>query len=145
MLVIRNVEPTDIFAVIKLSYETLTERYSPSLFNYFYETFPQGFLVAEKNGKLIGFIIGTKTTEDFVRILMLGVSATYRKKKVATNLIKRFFEIMHENNVIKIYLEVRTNNEIAIRFYKKMGFNIVDVIPVFYQDGEDAYAMSKIL
>ncbi|MBN2603842.1 MAG: ribosomal protein S18-alanine N-acetyltransferase [Candidatus Thermoplasmatota archaeon] len=145
MLIIRNVEPTDIFAVIKLSHETLTEHYSPSLFNYFYETFPQGFLVAEKNNKLIGFIIGIKTVDDSVRILMLGVSQNNRKKKVGTNLIRRFFEIMYENNVRKIYLEVRTNNEIAIKFYKKMGFNIIDVIPMFYQSGEDAYSMSRLL
>ena len=145
MLIIRNVEPTDIFAVIKLSHETLTERYSPTLFNYFYETFPQGFLVAEKNNKLIGFIIGIKTTDDSVRILMLGVSQNNRKKKIGTNLIERFFEIMYENNIRKIYLEVRTNNEIAIQFYRKMGFNIIDVIPMFYQSGEDAYAMSRYL
>lgn len=145
MLVIRNVKPTDIFAVIKLSHETLTERYSPNLFNYFYETFQQGFLVAEKDGKIIGFIIGIKTASDHVRILMLGVSTNHRKKKVGTNLIKRFFEIMYENKVGKIDLEVRTNNDIAIQFYKKMGFDIVDVIPMFYQSGEDAYTMSKIL
>ena len=145
MLIIRNVEPTDIFAVIKLTHETLTERYSPNLFNYFYETFQQGFLVAEKDGKIIGFIIGIKTASDHVRILMLGVSTNHRKKKVGTNLIKRFFEIMYENKVRKIDLEVRINNDIAIQFYKKMGFDIGDVIPMFYQSGEDAYTMSKIL
>ena len=145
MLIIRNVEPTDIFAVIKLTHETLTERYSPNLFNYFYETFQQGFLVAEKNSKIIGFIIGIKTSPHSVRILMLGVSADHRQQKIGTNLIKRFFEIMNDNNVRKIDLEVRTNNEIAIKFYKKLGFNIGDIIPMFYQSGEDAYSMSKFL
>jgi len=145
VLIIRNVEPTDIFAVIKLTHETLTERYNPNLFNYFYETFQQGFLVAEKNSKIIGFIIGIKTSPDSVRILMLGVSSNHRQQKIGTNLIKRFFEIMYENNVKKIDLEVRTNNEIAIKFYKKLGFNIGNVIPMFYQSGEDAYSMSKFL
>ena len=145
MLIIRNVEPTDIFAVIKLTHETLTERYSPNLFNYFYETFQQGFLVAEKNSKIIGFIIGIKTSPNSVRILMLGVSVNHRQHKIGTNLIKRFFEIMNENNVRKIDLEVRTNNDIAIKFYKKLGFNIGDIIPMFYQSGEDAYSMSKFL
>jgi ribosomal-protein-alanine N-acetyltransferase len=145
VLVIRKVEPTDIFAVIKLSHETLTEQYSSSLFNYFFETFPEGFLVAEKNGKLIGFIIGIKTAPDSVRILMLGILANHRKQKIGTNLIKRFLEIMYDKNIRKIYLEVRTNNEIAIQFYKKLGFNVYDVIPMFYQSGEDAYAMSKCL
>jgi len=145
VLIIRNVEPTDIFAVIKLTHETLTERYSPNLFNYFYETFQQGFLVAEKNSKIIGFIIGIKTSPNSVRILMLGVSVNHRQHKIGTNLIKRFFEIMNENNVRKIDLEVRTNNDIAIKFYKKLGFNIGDIIPMFYQSGEDAYSMSKFL
>jgi ribosomal-protein-alanine N-acetyltransferase len=67
------------------------------------------------------------------------------EQKIGTNLIKRFLEIMYDKNIRKIYLEVRTNNEIAIQFYKKLGFNVYDVIPMFYQSGEDAYAMSKCL
>ncbi|UCH71422.1 MAG: hypothetical protein JSW62_03215, partial [Thermoplasmatales archaeon] len=61
MFTIRKFQPNDMFSTIKLASETLTEHYNPSLFNYFYEIFPNGFIVAEKNRKIIGFIIGVKT------------------------------------------------------------------------------------
>ena len=53
---VRLFKPTDMFSVIKLASETLPERYNPSLFNYFYETFSHGFIIAERAHKIIGFI-----------------------------------------------------------------------------------------
>ena len=56
MFTIREFHPTDMFSVIKLASDTLPERYNPSLFTYFYETFPKGFLIAETGLKIIGFL-----------------------------------------------------------------------------------------
>ena len=59
-----------MFSVINLSFKTLTERYNPSLFNFFYENFPEGFWVCEKNHKIVGFIVGVKTNSEIARILI---------------------------------------------------------------------------
>ncbi|GAI46019.1 unnamed protein product [marine sediment metagenome] len=45
--------------------------------------------------------------------------------------------------MINLELEVRTDNDIAIKFYKKHGFKIAETLHEFYQDGKSAYTMGK--
>ena len=132
-----------MFPVVKLASETLPEQYNPSLFNFFYETFPQGFIVAEKTQKIIGFLVGVKTNPENLKILMLSVSKSHRKQSIGSELLKRF--IKEIKNAKQIELEVRTDNKQAIQFYQKHGFEITDKIANFYQNNEDAYTMRKIL
>lgn len=134
-----------MFSVIKLAAETLTEQYNPSLFNYFYETFPEGFWVAEKLHKIIGFIVGGKTITDTARILMLTVSEKHRKLGVGSTLLKNFLKEISLQNIKQVELEVKTENKKAIKFYQNHGFKIEEIITKFYQNGEDAYLMKKII
>ncbi len=145
MLEIRHVQPQDIFSVIKITYETLPERYSPEIFNKFYEIFPEGFFIAEKLHKIVGFIIGYKTSNDTARITLLSVIKEYRKQGIGAALITQFLEEMAMQNIKKVELEVRKNNETAIKFYKKHGFTITDILKGFYQTGEDACIMRRSL
>lgn len=134
-----------MFSVIKLASETLTEQYNPSLFNFFYESYPKGFIVAERAHKIIGFIIGVKTTNVSSRILMLSVSEKYRRQKIGSSLLNEFLKIMLKEKVKYIELEVRTDNDNAKKFYIKHGFKIKGKIKDFYQDGKSAYTMIKFL
>jgi ribosomal-protein-alanine N-acetyltransferase len=145
MLNIRLFKPTDMFSVIKLASDTLPERYNPSLFNYFYETFPQGFIVAERAQKIIGFIIGVKINPKNAKILMLSILEDLRRQNIGSMLLTRFIKEIFSEKVQKIELEVRIDNEKAIKFYQKHGFNISQKIIEFYQNGEDAYTMVKKL
>ena len=143
MITIRNFEPTDMFSVIKLASDTLTERYNPSIFNYFYETYPQGFIIAEIAHKIVGFIVTVKTKPDTAKILMLAVSKQHRRKKIGTMLLNELYKKILEENITAIELEVRTDNTTAIKFYEKHGFKIKNKLPNFYQNGEPAYVMRK--
>ena len=145
MFEIRHIKPQDIFSVIKIAYETLPERYNPAVFNQFYESFPEGFLIAEKLHKTVGFIIGVRTSDKIARILMLSVKKNYRRSGIGSALITKFLEEMLIQNIRQVDLEVRTNNTAAINFYKKHGFGIVETIPKFYQNEEDAYIMKVVL
>jgi len=134
-----------MFPVIKLASETLTERYNPSLFNYFYETFNQGFLVAEKHHKIVGFIVGVKTSLESARILMIAVSKKQRGQNIGSALLNHFLKEAIIQKIKHVELEVKINNNVAIEFYQKHGFIIMDKILKFYQSGEDAYTMRLIL
>jgi len=142
---VRLFKPTDMFSVIKLASDTLPERYSPSLFTYFYETFPQGFIVAEKAHKIIGFCIGVKTDSERAKMLMLSVSEVHRKQNIGSLLLNRFLEEISKENINHISLEVRTDNEKAIKFYQKHDFKIIEKLTEFYQNGEEAYTMKRVL
>ncbi len=141
MVTIRRVQPEDIITVIKIASENLPERYNPIIFNQFYEHFPHGFLIAEESGKIVGFIVGVKTTQNVARILMLAVVQSKRRKKIGSLLLHHFVEIMDLLQIKEIELEVRTRNKTAIAFYHKHGFTIKDTIKNFYQNNEDAYVM----
>ena len=143
MLEIRRVQPQDVFSVIKIAYESLPERYNPAIFNQFYESFPEGFLIAEKLRKIIGFIVGVKTFNKTAKILMLSVNKNHRRQGIGSALITQFLKEMNLHNIKQVELEVRTTNTVAINFYKKHGFVVIETIPKFYQNGEDACAMRR--
>ncbi|VVB59190.1 putative N-acetyltransferase [uncultured archaeon] len=143
MLKIRRVQATDIFPVIALAYDTLPERYNPSIFNQFYESFPEGFLIAMHNHILIGFLIGIKTTMNTARILMLSVNENNRRQGIGSALLKKFLLEMKNHQIRQIELEVRTTNRGAVEFYIKQGFILQEKLHHFYQNGEDAYSMRK--
>ncbi|HIH00246.1 MAG TPA: ribosomal protein S18-alanine N-acetyltransferase [Thermoplasmata archaeon] len=142
---IRRVEPNDIFPVITLAFDTLPERYNPSIFNQFYESCPEGFLVALQNKTIIGFLIGIKTTPNIARILMIAVEDSFRKKGIGSALLTQFIKEMKNQQITKVELEVRTSNKNALRFYKKRGFLLQATLQKFYQNGENAYSMGKEL
>lgn len=142
---IRPFEPTDMFSVIKLASDTLTEQYSPSLFNYFYETNNKGFIVAEMGHKIIGFIVGVKVNSEMAKILMLSVSKNFRRRNIGSMLLQEFIKQTLKDRTKIIELEVRVDNKKAIKFYKKHGFKITTKIREFYQNGESAYTMLKRL
>jgi len=145
VLKIRRVQANDIFPVIALAYDTLPERYNPSIFNQFYESFPEGFLVAVYNHTIIGFLIGIKTTTNTARILMLSVNDNKRKQGIGSALLWQFLSEMKNHQITQVELELRTTNQGALEFYKKQGFIQRETLHQFYQNGEDAYSMSKEL
>ena len=132
-----------MFSVVKIASKTLTEQYNPSLFNYFYETYPQGFIIAEKNHKIIGFIAGLQTNLNTVRISMISVIENERRQKIGTSLLNQFINNIESKGIKNIELEVNTKNIPAIDFYKKFGFKIKEKLTLFYQNGDDAYIMKK--
>jgi len=142
---IRCVQPQDLFSVIKIAHESLPERYTPTLFNSFYESFPQGFLIAEIHHKIIGFLVGIKIHDRCAKILMLSVNKKQRRQGVGSALVHQFLHELLSQNIDIVDLEVRTNNTIAIAFYKKHGFDVQEKISGFYQNGEDAYSMRYML
>ena len=142
-MIIRRFKPVDMFSVIKLASETLTEIYNPNLFNYFYEVFPRGFIVAENNHKLVGFIVGLPLDSTSAKILMLSVSKNSRRQGIGSMLLKEFIKEVTPLGVVNVELEVRTDNLAAISFYRVHGFDVVDTIPRFYRNEEDAYVMVK--
>ena len=145
MFIFRKFRPIDMFSVIRLSSENLSERYNPSLFNYFYESYPKGFLVCELNHKIIGFIVGLKLNSEMAKILMLTVSKKYQKRGIGSQLLSNFLKQLILENVKQVELEVRQKNPNGIKFYNKFGFEIVDSIIKFYENGDDAFIMRLIL
>ena len=84
-------------------------------------------LVAEENGELVGFLTAT-IVDNITRFIGyiddLAVTKKYRNKGYATQLMNKFEAEMKKKGVKTLKLGVKTNNEEAIRLYKKQGFKI---------------------
>ncbi|MEA2054245.1 MAG: ribosomal protein S18-alanine N-acetyltransferase [Candidatus Thermoplasmatota archaeon] len=142
-MIIREFVCNDIQQVIKISYNSLKEYYSPDFFINVWQVSPNGFLVAEEGGKVIGFVLSVMAGASTLRILMVCVRKGYRGKGIGSTLlnqITRKFE-----NLKKVYLEVKVTNKKAIKLYKKHGFVIKEILHDFYPDGTDGYLMEKSL
>jgi ribosomal protein S18 acetylase RimI-like enzyme len=76
---------------------------------------------------------------------MLSVHDNNRKQGIGSALLLQFLQEMKNHEIKQVELEVRTTNQSALEFYKKQGFILRDTLQQFYQNGEDAYSMSKEL
>nr|XP_043608859.1 N-alpha-acetyltransferase 50 [Erigeron canadensis] len=65
-------------------------------------------------------------------IMTLGVLAPYRGLGIGTKLLNHVIDLSSKQNIGEIYLHVQTNNEDAISFYKKFGFEITETIQNYY-------------
>ena len=76
---------------------------------------------------------------DNIDILSIVVDPVYRKRGIATNLIK-FLISNYCYQEKTLTLEVNTNNIAGVKLYEKLGFKIVNTRKKYYKD-EDAYLM----
>lgn len=80
-------------------------------------------------------------------IMTLGVLAPYRGLGVGTRLLNHVLDLCPKQNISEIYLHVQTNNEDAIKFYKKFEFEITDTIQNYYTNisPPDCYVLTKFV
>ncbi len=142
---IRRFEARDIDSVYKIAQTSLTEFYTKSLVMDLYKDWPDSFMVYEYNGKVIGFVVGSKYSRTEARILLFAVDAKFRRMGVGSAMMDKFIELCKRENLLSIRLEVRTDNDEAIRFYKRYGFVITSMLPNYYSDSSNAYTMWMIV
>ncbi|MEM0136098.1 MAG: GNAT family N-acetyltransferase [Thermoplasmatales archaeon] len=131
--------------VVELSRKNLTERYSDFVFLDIQRAWPSGFIVAMADNTIAGFICGGLSGDREARILMLAVDLPYRRKGIGSALISLFEQEAIKVRVRKIRLEVRTDNNEAIAFYRMHGYSISGLLPSYYNDGTDAFTMEKTI
>ncbi len=142
---LRRFEKKDLTAVMRIVEKTLGENYDPNLYITFFNLWPEGFIVAVQNGKVIGFALGALTEPKEARLLMLSVQKQHRGTGLGLLLWKWFRKAALMKGAAKITLEVRITNKRAIRFYQRQGFTITGIISNYYSTGESAYTMVKKL
>ncbi|MEM1509032.1 MAG: ribosomal protein S18-alanine N-acetyltransferase [Thermofilaceae archaeon] len=103
------------------------------------------FLVAEYEGAVVGYVIGTLEARGEGHVVSIGVHPNYRRKGVATALLNEVINRFNARGVRIVKLEVRVSNFPAINLYRKLGFEITGIVEKYYSDGEDAYMMVKSL
>lgn len=105
-------------------------------------------IVIEKNGKLIGYIIGgikLSLTGAYGRIDLLIIDGNYRKEGFGRYLVMRMLEILSAASCNYVILEVAIDNIKAIRLYESLGFKSIGIRKNYYSKGIHAILMKKEL
>lgn len=137
--------PDQLDQVTQITKRNLTERYNDFIYLDIQRSWPSAFIVGMADLSVAGFICGGITGSKEARILMLAVDVPYRKMGIGAGLISLFEQEAMKIKINKIKLEVKTDNEVAINFYKVHGYVITNLLPSYYSDGADAYTMEKFI
>lgn len=141
MVQVRDAKPKDLPVIYEIAKDSFKDPYPLRLLKQIYNTDPEGFLTAEKNRKIVGYIISMVRWENTGHILAVAVDENYRREGVGTALIMKSIKRLRKNGADHVKLEVRVSNEAAQKFYGEIGFEPRKVVPEYYSDGEDAVTM----
>lgn len=98
-------------------------------------------VIAEIENKMCGFLVARFSTIE-ADILNIGVNPTYQKLGIGGNLLKYMLVKTCEMPIKSVWLEVRESNINAVGFYKKKGFEQIQIRKNFYSHPvEDAIVM----
>jgi len=101
----------------------------------------EGFIVAEEDGEICGYLLGTLLMDE-ARILLIAVKEGRRRKGVGTRLVNEYIDSV-KGRASMVRLEVRSSNLSAQTFYFKMGFRFIGLVNNYYRNGDNAYIMVK--
>ncbi|MDK7189467.1 ribosomal protein S18-alanine N-acetyltransferase [Bifidobacterium sp. UMB1230] len=79
---------------------------------------------------------------DDAQIMTIGVAKEYQKQGIASNLLKTMIENAKSIGAKRMLLEVKVNNNPALKLYEKFGFTKMGLRKRYYMpEGIDAYTM----
>ena len=139
-VVIRDYNVKDFKDIIAIDEEAFSPS-NPVYDVYVYVTFGSDLIVADIGGRVVGYIALMDLGRD-AKIISFAVKKEFRRQGIGSKLLRSAIERCKQKGKERILLEVRVSNTVAQRLYKKNGFKIIDVIPNYYNDGEDAYLMA---
>jgi len=143
-LAVRPVQMRDLPEIYEIEKTSFKDPYPPSLIYTLAYRNPETFLVAQENGRIVGYVIAILQEESLGHIVSIGVSPKHRRRGVGSALTLKILEALKRLGAESVRLEVRRSNIAAQRFYEKLGFRQVYVIKKYYRD-EDAYVFVTAL
>merc|ERR1712018_493159 len=87
-----------------------------------------------------------QTGKKKLYIMTLGCLAPYRRLGIGTQMLKHVMDIVEKDGKFdSVVLHVQINNEGALRFYKRFGFEVVETKEAYYKRIEpaDAHVLEK--
>jgi ribosomal protein S18 acetylase RimI-like enzyme len=132
---IREMELDDIPTVFHLGEQLFTATRVPNLYRTWdefevVELFhgdSQFCLVAESEGKIIGFALGTTISKTrsawkYGHLVWLGVDPRYQRYRIGKKLFRNLKNLMLEEGVRILLVDTEADNASALAFFQELGF-----------------------
>jgi ribosomal-protein-alanine acetyltransferase len=92
-------------------------------------------LVAKVDGDIAGFIIAQVEVEEnteFGHIITINVAPNCRRQKMGTKLLHEIESLLKQKGITECRLEVREDNNPAIKLYQTLGYRTMGKIENYY-------------
>ena len=123
-----------------------TDRFNARQFRYLLTRARATFLVAASDGQPLGYAVSLYRADTTrARLYGIAVAESARGRGVATALVDGIAAAARKRGCTALSLEVRADNAVAQRLYRKLGFVASGVLPGYYEDGAAAIRMHRKL
>lgn len=143
MFSIRRIRREDVPDVAELERKIFTDAWSEHAILDTLNQKQAMLLSAYEDKRLVGYLILYYVLEDG-EIARIAVDESYRRKGVASRMLRELEILCKDNGVSKLLLDVRESNAAAYAFYEKQGFVRDGLRRNYYTDPvENAILMSR--
>ncbi|MDY3978773.1 MAG: ribosomal protein S18-alanine N-acetyltransferase [Tidjanibacter sp.] len=135
---------SDLDLVVRIENECFLpeDRFTPRVLRYLVEQAEGGCFTAAIGGRTVGYLSLLKRENCHnVRIYSIAVLQEAQGCGVGSALIEYAIDYAVRSGYERLTLEVRTDNEAAIRLYRSYGFKTLKTLKGYYHDGCDALKM----
>ncbi|KAF8662759.1 hypothetical protein AX16_001117 [Volvariella volvacea WC 439] len=140
---------SDLPHVMALVQSELSEPYVIYTFRYFLHQWPHLSFLAYPSDPTDSTPVGVIVCKQSMHrdltnrgyIAMLSVNKEWRKRGIATTLIRNSIEAMKEDGVEEVVLETEFDNFAALALYESLGFIREKRLHRFYLNGKDAFRL----
>lgn len=140
-VIIRRMTMADVDGVAAVEAATFPTPWSRDAFASEMNNVAARYLVAEKDGKIIGFA-GAWIILDESHVTNIAVYKEERGQGIGRKLTEGLMQYLSNLGAAYATLEVRKSNEVAQNLYVSLGFIKLGVRKRYYEDnGEDALIM----
>lgn len=140
---IRRAGAEDLNSILKIERQSFPTPWDGGMYMVEFMRKDSEFLVAEKDGKAVGYVCAWKIADEG-HVLKIAVGMAERNRGIGKALMDTVNEILKQRGAHEMLLEVRDGNEAGLKFYRALGFEKIGIRKKYYSDtGEDAILMIK--
>jgi [ribosomal protein S18]-alanine N-acetyltransferase len=147
---VKRISVKDIPSLIEVEIDSFPEPWESEDFYKYLSSSKTTGLIALVDEKVIAYVI-CRFYKSKLCLVSLAVSPKYRRKKIATNLVKKLISSTSKN----LYLTISEKNFETQLFFRFLGFKAIKVVKNFFGldhdgydflfDKKDPYSYEKIL
>lgn len=143
--VVRPAFEADLDAIYALECASfVADRVSRRALRRFLKATHRPVLVARSGGRIIGYIV-LRLYPRSARVYSLAVAAAHAGRGVGSQLLHAAELYARAHGRLRLTLEARYDNRLAIKLYEKLGFRNFGRYPGYYDDGAEALRFEKTL
>jgi ribosomal-protein-alanine N-acetyltransferase len=104
-------------------------------------------LVAKANSDIAGFIISQVEIENdtlYGHIITINVAPAYRRRGIASKMLKETEEILKAKGITECHLEVREDNSAALKLYENSGYQKICRLEKYYSNKHGLYLKKSL-